>query len=33
MGALGQVAFFAALILVILVHEAAHFGVAKAFRI
>jgi membrane-associated protease RseP (regulator of RpoE activity) len=32
-GALGQVAFFVALILVILVHEAAHFGVAKAFRI
>ena len=33
MGALGQIAFFVALILVILVHEAAHFGVAKAFRI
>jgi membrane-associated protease RseP (regulator of RpoE activity) len=33
MGALGEVAFFAALILVILVHEAAHFGVAKAFHI
>jgi membrane-associated protease RseP (regulator of RpoE activity) len=33
MGAIGQISFFAALILVILVHEAAHFGVAKAFRI
>jgi membrane-associated protease RseP (regulator of RpoE activity) len=33
MGAIGQVAFFVALILVILVHEAAHFAVAKAFRI
>jgi membrane-associated protease RseP (regulator of RpoE activity) len=33
MGTLGEVAFFVALILVILVHEAAHFGVAKAFRI
>jgi membrane-associated protease RseP (regulator of RpoE activity) len=33
MGALGQVSFFVALIVVILVHEAAHFGVAKAFRI
>jgi membrane-associated protease RseP (regulator of RpoE activity) len=33
MGALGQVSFFVALILVILVHEAAHFAVAKAFRI
>jgi membrane-associated protease RseP (regulator of RpoE activity) len=33
MGALGQVSFFVALILVVLVHEAAHFGVAKAFRI
>jgi membrane-associated protease RseP (regulator of RpoE activity) len=32
-GALGQVAFFGALIVVILVHEAAHFAVAKAFRI
>jgi membrane-associated protease RseP (regulator of RpoE activity) len=32
-GALGQVAFFVALILVILVHEAAHFAVAKAFKI
>ncbi|HEX6230225.1 MAG TPA: M50 family metallopeptidase [Actinomycetota bacterium] len=33
MSALGQVAFFVALILVIVIHEAAHFGVAKAFRI
>jgi membrane-associated protease RseP (regulator of RpoE activity) len=33
MGALGQLSFFVALILVVLVHEAAHFGVAKAFRI
>lgn len=33
MGALGQVSFFVALILVIVIHEAAHFGVAKAFGI
>jgi membrane-associated protease RseP (regulator of RpoE activity) len=33
MGALGQISFFVALILVILVHEAAHFGVAKLFGI
>lgn len=33
MGAVGQVSFFVALILVILVHEAAHFAVAKTFRI
>ncbi|HEX6332278.1 MAG TPA: site-2 protease family protein [Actinomycetota bacterium] len=33
MGALGQVSFFLALILVIVIHEAAHFGVARAFRI
>jgi membrane-associated protease RseP (regulator of RpoE activity) len=33
MGALGQVAFFVALILVIVIHEAAHFGVARAFGI
>jgi membrane-associated protease RseP (regulator of RpoE activity) len=33
MGALGQIAFFVALILVIVIHEAAHFGVAKAFGI
>lgn len=32
-GTLGTVAFFVALVLVIVVHEAAHFGVAKAFRI
>jgi membrane-associated protease RseP (regulator of RpoE activity) len=32
-GALGQVSFFVSLILVILVHEAAHFGVAKRFGI
>ena len=30
-GALGQVAFFVVLILAILVHEGAHYGVAKAF--
>lgn len=30
-GTLGQVAFFVVLILAILVHEAAHFGVARAF--
>ncbi len=33
MGALGQVSFFVALILVIVIHEAAHYGVAKAFGI
>lgn len=33
MGILGQVAFFVALILVIVIHEAAHFGVARAFGI
>lgn len=33
MGALGQVSFFVALILVIVIHEAAHFGVARAFGI
>jgi membrane-associated protease RseP (regulator of RpoE activity) len=33
MGALGQVSFFVALVVVILVHEAAHFVVAKAFHI
>jgi membrane-associated protease RseP (regulator of RpoE activity) len=33
MGALGIASFFVALILVIIVHEAAHFGVAKAFHI
>jgi membrane-associated protease RseP (regulator of RpoE activity) len=33
MGALGQISFFVALILVIVIHEAAHFGVAKAFGI
>ncbi|HZD80473.1 MAG TPA: M50 family metallopeptidase [Actinomycetota bacterium] len=30
-GTVGEIAFFVALILVILVHEAAHFGVAKRF--
>ncbi len=30
-GTIGEVAFFVALILVILVHEAAHFGMAKRF--
>jgi len=33
MGAIGQVSFFIALIFVIVVHEAAHLGVAKAFGI
>jgi membrane-associated protease RseP (regulator of RpoE activity) len=33
MGAVGQVAFFVALILVIVIHEAAHFGVARLFGI
>ncbi len=33
MGVLGQVSFFVALFLAILVHEAAHFTVAKAFKI
>ncbi|MGH2636802.1 MAG: M50 family metallopeptidase [Actinomycetota bacterium] len=33
MGAIGQVSFFVALILVIVIHEAAHFGVARAFGI
>jgi membrane-associated protease RseP (regulator of RpoE activity) len=32
-GVLLQVAFFVALIVVIVIHEAAHFGVAKAFKI
>jgi membrane-associated protease RseP (regulator of RpoE activity) len=31
MGALGQISFFVALILVIVIHEAAHFGVARLF--
>jgi membrane-associated protease RseP (regulator of RpoE activity) len=33
MGVIGQVSFFIALIFVIVVHEAAHLGVAKAFGI
>lgn len=33
MGVVGQVSFFVALILVIVIHEAAHFGVAKLFGI
>ncbi len=33
MEALGQISFFLALIVVIVIHEAAHFGVAKAFGI
>lgn len=33
MGLLGQIAFFVALIFVIVIHEAAHFGVARAFGI
>src|SRR5215217_2569469 len=33
MGVLGQVSFFVALIVAILVHESAHFTVAKAFKI
>ncbi len=32
-GTVGTIGFFVALIAVIVVHEAAHFGVAKAFRI
>src|ERR687885_2117203 len=32
-GAVGQIAFFVFILLIILIHEAAHFGVAKAFRI
>jgi membrane-associated protease RseP (regulator of RpoE activity) len=32
-GAIGQVSFFVALVLVIVVHEAAHFGVARLFGI
>ena len=33
MGALGQVSFFVALVIVIVIHEAAHFAVARAFGI
>jgi membrane-associated protease RseP (regulator of RpoE activity) len=33
MGVIGQVSFFVALIFVIVIHEAAHFGVAKLFGI
>lgn len=33
MGAIGQVSFFVALILVIVIHEGAHFAVARAFDI
>lgn len=33
MNVLGQISFFLALILVIVIHEAAHFGAAKRFRI
>ncbi|MEX2421679.1 MAG: site-2 protease family protein, partial [Actinomycetota bacterium] len=33
MGTLGVVAFIVVLILVIVIHEAAHFGVARAFGI
>src|SRR5213078_1116694 len=32
-GVIGQVAFFVVILLIILIHEAAHFGVAKAFNI
>lgn len=32
MGAIGQISFFVALIVVIVIHEAAHFGVARAFH-
>ncbi|MFL5768239.1 MAG: M50 family metallopeptidase [Actinomycetota bacterium] len=32
-GIMGQVAFFVVILLIILIHEAAHFGVAKAFDI
>jgi membrane-associated protease RseP (regulator of RpoE activity) len=31
-GAIGQISFFVALIVVIVIHEAAHFAVARAFR-
>jgi membrane-associated protease RseP (regulator of RpoE activity) len=33
MGALGQVSFFVALVIVIVIHEAAHFAVARVFGI
>ena len=33
MGALGQVSFFVALVIVVVIHEAAHFAVARAFGI
>ena len=33
MSALAQVAFFLALVVVIVIHEAAHFGMAKRFGI
>src|SRR3954466_9902268 len=32
-GVIGQIAFFVVILLIILIHEAAHFGVAKAFGI
>src|SRR3954447_9689 len=32
-GVIGQIAFFVVILLIILIHEAAHFGVAKAFKI
>jgi membrane-associated protease RseP (regulator of RpoE activity) len=32
-GAIGQVSFFIALIVVIVIHEGAHFAVARAFDI
>jgi membrane-associated protease RseP (regulator of RpoE activity) len=32
-GVIGQVAFFVAILVIILIHEAAHFGTAKAFGI
>src|SRR5207253_9118576 len=32
-GAIGQIAFFVVILVIILIHEAAHFGVAKAFGI
>src|SRR5437868_6674387 len=32
-GVIGQIAFFVFILLIILIHEAAHFGVAKAFGI
>src|SRR2546427_11809894 len=32
-GVVGQIAFFVVILIVVLIHEAAHFGVAKGFGI